>query len=56
MYPSTSGVYTTAGSTLTISAGEQEYSYCVTGDTLTMTPQSAPTRGTLTGTVVLQRQ
>jgi len=56
MYPSASGQYTTAGSTLTITAGEQEYSYCVRGDTLTMTPQSAPTTGTLTGTVVLQRE
>jgi hypothetical protein len=56
MYPSANGVYTTAGSTLTITAGEQEYSYCVSGDTLTLTQQSTPTTGTLTGTVVLQRQ
>ncbi len=52
MYPSASGTYTTAGSVLTITAGEQEYSYCVSGTTLTMTPQSVGR----TGTVVLQRQ
>ncbi len=56
MYPSASGTYTVAGSTLTITASEQEYSYCVSGTTLSMTPRSAPTTGTLTGTVVLQRQ
>jgi hypothetical protein len=29
-----------AGNTLTIEAGTQEYSYCVSGTTLTMTPVS----------------
>jgi hypothetical protein len=56
MYPSATGTYTTSGTVLTMTAGEQEYSYCVSGDTLTLTPQSTPTTGTLTGTVVLQRQ
>jgi hypothetical protein len=41
---------------LTITAGEQEYSYCVSGTTLTMTPQSTTRTGTVTGTVELQRQ
>jgi len=56
MYPSASGIYTTAGSTLTITAGEQEYSYCVSGTTLTLTPVSVGRTGTLTGSVDLQRQ
>ena len=56
MFPSASGTYTVSGSTLTITAGEQEYSYCVSGTTLILTPQSVGRTGTLTGTVVLQRQ
>ena len=56
MFPSATGTYTVAGGTLTITEGEQEYSYCVSGTTLTVTPLSADTTGTLTGTVVLQRQ
>jgi len=56
MYPSASGTYTTAGSTLTITAGEQEYSYCVEGTTLTVTPVSVGTTATITGSVELQRQ
>jgi hypothetical protein len=56
MYPSTSGNYTTAGTTLTITAGEQEYEYCVSGTALSMTPLSVGRSGTLTGAVELQRQ
>jgi hypothetical protein len=56
MYPSANGAYTTAGSVLTVNAGEQEYSYCVSGSTLTLTPQSVGRTGTLTGTVELQQQ
>ena len=54
--PSASGTYAVPGSTLILTAGEQEYSYCVSGSALTLTPQSVDTTGTLTGTVVLQRQ
>jgi len=55
-YAATSGTYTISGPELTIIAGEQEYSYCVSGATLTMTPQSTSRTGTLTGTVVFMRQ
>jgi hypothetical protein len=56
MFPSTSGPYTVAGNTLTITAGEQEYLYCASGASLTLTPQSVGTTGTLTGSIDLQRQ
>ena len=56
MDPSASGTYAVAGSTLIVTAGEQEYSHCVSGSTVTLTPQSVDTTGTLTGTVVLQKQ
>jgi hypothetical protein len=56
MYPSASGAYTAAGSTLMTTTDEQEYSYCVSETTLTVTPLSPDATGTLTGTVVLQRQ
>jgi len=56
MHPSASGTHTVAGGTLTITAGEQEYAYCVSASTLTVTPLSTDTTGTLTGTIVLQRQ
>ena len=54
MFPSTSGTYTTADNVLTITADEVEYSYCVSGNTMSMTPQSTGSSGTLTGTVELQ--
>jgi len=50
--PSTDGDYTTSGNVITTSYG-MKYSYCVSGDKLTMTPQS--TNPTVTGTVVFQR-
>jgi hypothetical protein len=55
-YPLTEGNYTTAGNTLTIEAGTQEYTYCVSGTTLTLTPVIAALTGTVTGSVVLQKQ
>jgi hypothetical protein len=58
VFPSTVGDYTTSGNTLTASLGgpySTPYSYCVSGNTLTMTPQ--PTGGpTYAGTIVLERQ
>ena len=53
--PSTSGSYTTAGNLITVSgdAGDTQYSYCVSGDRLTVTPQS--TSPTMTGTIVFQK-
>ena len=48
--PATSGVFTTSGSMGSTNDGAQ-YSYCVSGNTLTMTPQSP----TVTGTIVLQK-
>jgi hypothetical protein len=53
--PSTSGNYASTGSVVTISgdAGDTKYSTCVSGNTLTMTPQS--TSPTMTGTIVLQK-
>jgi hypothetical protein len=53
--PSTSGSYTTAGNLITVSgdAGDTKYAYCVSGDKLTVTPQS--TSPTMTGTIVLQK-
>ena len=35
--------------------GTANYSYCVSGTTLSLTPQSAGRTGTLTGTVELQQ-
>jgi len=55
-YPRASGNYTIAGNLLTVTAGTQEYSYCVSGTALTMTPVSAAVTGTVTGAVELQRQ
>ena len=56
LYPSGSGTYTVAGSTLLITAREQEYAYCASGSTVSVTPLSTDRTGTLTGTVLLQRQ
>ena len=52
MYASDSGTYTTSGSGLNID-GNVDYSYCVSGSTLTLTPK--PTILPVTGTVVLQK-
>jgi hypothetical protein len=48
------GTYTVANNVVTTSAGSNnEYAYCVSGNTLVMTPRSAGATGTLTGTIVL---
>jgi len=48
------GRYAIANDVVTTSAGSSnEYAYCVSGDTLVMTPQTLGTTGTLTGTIVL---
>ena len=54
--PLTSGNYTTSGSALTITDGfyNTSYSYCVSGNTLTLTPQT--TLPITTGTIVFQKQ
>ncbi|HEX7596790.1 MAG TPA: hypothetical protein VF518_01175, partial [Polyangia bacterium] len=52
MDPLTSGLYTTAGNTVTLD-GDTSYSYCVSGSRMTWTPQS--TGATTTGTIVLQK-
>jgi hypothetical protein len=53
--PSTSGNYATSDNTLTITGdvGDAKYSYCVSGSTLTVTPQS--TSASVAGTIVLQK-
>jgi hypothetical protein len=53
MGPSTSGTYKTSGNVLTLD-GSTPYSYCVSGNNMTMAPQS--TNPTATGSVVLQKQ
>ncbi len=55
MAPSTSGNYTISDNvvTLTGDSGDTKYSYCVSGNQMTMTPQS--TKPTMTGTIVLQK-
>jgi hypothetical protein len=50
--PNTDGNYTTAANAITIAQDNSMYSYCVSGNKLTMTPQS--TGATLTGMIVLQ--
>jgi len=52
--PSTAGSTTRAGNVVTVSgdSGDAHYDYCVSGNTLTMTPQSG--NPTMTGTIVLQ--
>ena len=56
--PTTMGTFSTAGDVLTISNGsdETEYTYCVSGSTLTLSPKTNPPTGTVTGTIVLMRQ
>ena len=57
VYPYMSGNYTNAGGTLTVTADEQEYLYCVEGgNNLVVTPKSVGTTGTITGMIVLQKQ
>ena len=53
--PVTSGNYAKSGNVLTVSgdSGDSHYSYCVAGNQLTLTPQSA--NPTVTGTIVLQQ-
>jgi hypothetical protein len=53
--PTTSGNYTTAGDVLTITgdSGDTQYTYCVSGNKMTMTPKS--TNPTMTGAIVLQK-
>jgi hypothetical protein len=53
--PSKGGKYTTSGSGLTMEGADEtsEYSYCVSGSTLTLTPKSASLP--LKGTVVLEK-
>ena len=52
--PATSGYYTPAGNQVTMSgdSGNTQYSYCVSANTITLTPQS--TNPTMAGTIVLQ--
>lgn len=54
--PQTSGNYTTASNTITITQDDSQYSYCVSGNKLTVTPRgaSATMTGVLKGTIVLQ--
>jgi len=50
--PRSSGTYTTANDVLTTSTGmDQQYAYCVTGNTMLMTPQTTGPTGALTGTI-----
>src|SRR5580692_5632190 len=53
--PTPTGNYTTSGNLVTVTGdvGDTAYSYCVSGNTLTMTPQSSTP--TMTGTIVLQK-
>jgi len=53
-YASATGNYTTADNVITVTSGSLSYSYCVSANTLTLTPQN--TSATTTGTVVLQKQ
>ncbi len=55
-YLFTSGTYATSGNVVTTSDGRSSarYSYCASGTTLTMTPQT--TSPTTTGTIELQKQ
>ena len=54
-YAPASGNYTASGNVITTASGDLQYSYCVSGSALTMTPQSESPK-TTTGTVVLQKQ
>jgi hypothetical protein len=52
-----SGTFTSAGNNLTMTAFGQnvEYSYCVAGNTLTMTPVTVNKTGTVEGPIVLTK-
>jgi hypothetical protein len=56
--PMTSGTYTTADGVLTVSDGvnHTEYSYCSFENTLTLSVKSVGKTGTVTGTILLQKQ
>jgi hypothetical protein len=56
--PAMSGTYTTANNTVTTSAFGMnvDYSYCVAGSTLTMTPTTVNKTGTVEGPIVLTKQ
>jgi len=49
--PNTSGNFTTGSNAITITSDSSKYSYCVSGNQLTLTPQGTPTA---TGSIVLQ--
>lgn len=52
-----SGMYTAANEVVAIAGrNPREYSYCVAGSTLTLTPQGMSSAGTLSGTIVFQKQ
>ena len=55
---STNGVYTSANNTLTTTSGQDDtlYPFCVSASTLSLSLQGAGKTGTVTGTVVLQKQ
>ena len=55
MAPATSGNYSIAGNVITLSgdSGDTQYSYCVSGNKLTLAPIS--TTPTMTGTIVLEK-
>jgi hypothetical protein len=55
-FPSDAGTYSTADGTLVIGEGEQEYTYCIEDERLTMTPVSTGTTGTIAGAVKFQKQ
>jgi hypothetical protein len=56
--PITSGTYTTADGVLTVSDGTNrvEYSYCSSEGTMLLSPKSVSKTGTVTGTILLQKQ
>ena len=56
VYPYATGNFTVADNTITVTPDEQEYSYCVAGTTLVVTPKSVGTTGTVTGTIVLEKE
>lgn len=54
--PPQSGTYMTANNVMTTSANSTtEYAYCVTGNTMVVTPQTTGKTGTLAGTIVLMK-
>ena len=50
--PRSSGTYTTGNNLITTSTGmDQQYAYCVSGNTMVVTPQTTGPTGALTGTI-----